>query len=84
MLFRSAVLAQARGETEQAVAHLREAATIAEQIGLPGELWPIYAALGETGRAAEIVQGLAAKLDDDQWRETFLSAEPVRLLTRHK
>jgi len=75
-----AVLAQARGETEQAVAHLREAATIAEQIGLPGELWPIYAALGETDRAAEIVKALAAKIDDAQLRETFLSAKLVRLL----
>ena len=42
-----AVLAQYRGEIDLAIDHLREAAKLAEEIGLPGELWSI---LGRTRR----------------------------------
>jgi hypothetical protein len=42
-----AVLAQWDGDTEQAIAHLQEAAQLAEEIGLPGELWQLLVALGE-------------------------------------
>jgi hypothetical protein len=67
-----AVLAQVRGETEQASSHLREAAMVAEQIGLPGELWPLVATLGEAQKAEEIVRSLAARIDDELVRSDFL------------
>jgi hypothetical protein len=73
-----AVLAQQRGEMEQANAHLREAASLAEAIGLPGELWQLYAELGERQKASEIVHTLAAKIDDEQLRSEFLAAEPIQ------
>jgi len=77
-----------------AIAHLEEAAALAEEIGLPGEQWQILAALGELyqsrgeearasealGQAAKIVQALAAKIDDGDLRAGFLTAEPVRCL----
>ncbi|GAC1349171.1 MAG: hypothetical protein NVSMB27_19780 [Ktedonobacteraceae bacterium] len=87
-----AVLHQWRGENEQAIRRLQEAAALAEEIGLPGELWPIQAVLGELyqrhgdenqasqafARAVEIVESLAAKIADEQQRATFLSAQPVQ------
>lgn len=73
-----AVLAQREGKVEEANAHLREAASIAESLDLPGELWPLYALLGEQHKAAEIVQSLATNIDDEKLREGFLSAGPVR------
>ncbi len=87
-----AVLAQDRGEIVEAIEHLQEAARLAEEIGLPGELWSILAALGELhlqqdnasvagftfARAAEIVRSLANKLEDEQQRTSFLSAELAR------
>jgi hypothetical protein len=39
--------------------------------------------LGEKQKAAEIVQSLAAKIEDEKLRQGFLSAEPVRLLAGH-
>src|SRR5207244_11533535 len=41
-----AVLAAWEGQSEQAIGHLREAAGLAADIGLPGEQWQIQAALG--------------------------------------
>ncbi len=89
-----ALLAQGRREIEQAIAHLQEAAALAEAIGLPGELWQIDTALGELhrkrgdqpqaqavfARACEIVRALALKLDDERLRQGFLAAEPARRL----
>ena len=49
----------ARGE--QARTHLEEAAELAAGLGLLGELWPICAAMGQTERAAAIVNTLAEK-----------------------
>ena len=42
-----ATLAQWDGETREALASLQEAAVLANEIGLPGELWQIEVALGE-------------------------------------
>jgi tetratricopeptide (TPR) repeat protein len=42
-----ATLARWEGETREALASLQEAAVLAHEIGLPGELWQIEAALGE-------------------------------------
>jgi predicted ATPase len=87
-----AVLAQSRGETEQAVTYLQESATLSEDLGLPGEQWQIYEALNElhrlrgdeerarecAARATEIIQSLAAKIDDERLRTSFLEALDVR------
>jgi tetratricopeptide (TPR) repeat protein len=81
-----AVLERARGETVQAIGHLQEAAALAEDIGLPGELWQIEIALAESfqrrgdvsqaqsacERAAAIVQSLAEKIGDEGMRRAFL------------
>lgn len=83
-----AVLAEWEGDVEQAITHLQEALTLAEEIGLPGEQWPILAKLGELyqaigdeekarsafGRAAEITKALAANIDDEGLRAKFLAA----------
>jgi tetratricopeptide (TPR) repeat protein len=42
-----AILAQARGEIDQALEYLQEAVQLSEEIGLPGEVWSIRAALEE-------------------------------------
>ncbi len=87
-----AVLASWGNETDQAIAHLQEAAQLSEEIGLPGERWQIEAALAELYqkrgdelqarnafiRAAEIVQMLANAIEDAQLQKTFLSAPRVQ------
>jgi tetratricopeptide (TPR) repeat protein len=70
-----AVLAQSHGEGEKAKAYLQEAASLAEAIGLPGELRRLYAMLGETDHAAEIARSLAGKIKDEKLRAAFLAAE---------
>jgi tetratricopeptide (TPR) repeat protein len=93
----SAVLAQWDNELDQAIAHLEAARDLAEQLGLPGELWQILAALGELyqacknesqaqqafARAAQVVQSLAGRMEDEQQRTTFLSAQQVRTVLAH-
>lgn len=92
-----ATQAEFDGETKEAITYLQEAAMLAEEIGLPGELWQIQVALGEAymsceereqaeqafARAVAIVQGLAEKMEDEARRADFL-AEPAlrRLLER--
>jgi DNA-binding SARP family transcriptional activator/predicted ATPase len=92
-----AVLAQWDNELDQAIAHLEAARALAEQLGLPGELWQILAALGELyqscknesqaqqafARAAQVVQSLAGRMEDEQHRTTFLSAQQVRTVLAH-
>ncbi len=86
------VLAEFRGEIDTAIAHVQEAAQLAEEMGLPGEMWSMWVALGEMyqkqgdereanqtfARAAEIIQSLAKKMEDEQLRTTFLSARLVQ------
>ena len=93
-----AVLEAFRGETDQAIAHLQEAARLAEEIGLPGEHWQIQAALAELylrrgdksaageafARAAGIVQALANALNDEHLQQTFLSAPMVVRVLAHQ
>jgi hypothetical protein len=81
-----AVLAEWEGDIGQAIEHLTIANTLAEAMSLPGEQWQILAALGElyrssgeqtkvdemVGQAAEIVQILAGKIDDEELRTGFL------------
>jgi DNA-binding SARP family transcriptional activator len=87
-----AVLSEHRHEFDQAIEHLREAARLAETIGLPGELWTIMSHLGTLyqerdddpqsqaafTRAAAIVHSLADTIADEQGRATFLAASQVR------
>jgi predicted ATPase/DNA-binding SARP family transcriptional activator len=92
-----ALLAQFQGEIDAAIAHLQEAARVAEEVGLPGELWSICVELGEIyqkqgdesradhifARAAEIIHSLADTIEDQQQRTTFLSAPVVKRVLKH-
>jgi len=85
-------LARWDGHLEQALSYLEEACVLAEEIGLPGELWHVQAALGDLyqsrgeqmpadqafAQAATIVQGLAGKIEDEALRTSFLAAPQVR------
>jgi DNA-binding SARP family transcriptional activator len=87
-----ATLAQWDGEAIETLESLQEAAVLANEIGLPGELWQIEVALGEVytsrgemkqasqtfARAGAIVQGLAAKMEDEELRTNFLAAPAVQ------
>jgi DNA-binding SARP family transcriptional activator/tetratricopeptide (TPR) repeat protein len=87
-----AVLSEFEGDTKTAIGHLHEARTLAEKIGLPGELWQIQSKIGELQdrrregeRAREAFSGaaqtlgiLAKKIEDEELRESFLKAPRVR------
>jgi DNA-binding SARP family transcriptional activator/predicted ATPase len=87
-----AVLATWEEHTEQAINHLREAARLAANIGLPGERWQIQAMLGrlyETmgdpaqaytafAEAATLIQGLAQGIEDEALRTHFLAAPQIQ------
>jgi tetratricopeptide (TPR) repeat protein len=80
------------GQSGEALARLREAGTLAEEIGLPGELWQLWAGLAELHeqrgepkeahgaffRAAQIVERLAGEIEDEALKEGFLSAPQLR------
>ena len=80
------------GESEQAIGHLREAAGLAADLGLPGERWQIQAALGRVyeaagdpaqartafGEAARIIGGLAEGIKDETRRARFLAGPPIQ------
>lgn len=82
------------GDTGVAIEHLREAERLAGEMGLPGELWQVRAALGELyeesgdeapaarafSGAAETVEALAREIGDEALREDFLGAPQVRRL----
>lgn len=86
-----AVLSEWEGDTTTALGQLQEAKVLAEKIGLPRELWQMRARIGElhelrgeTGaareeysRTAEILRYLAAKIGDEELKETFLAAPRV-------
>jgi tetratricopeptide (TPR) repeat protein len=87
-----AVLSQSEGNTQTAIDHLYEALTLADKIGLPGELWQIQSKIGELHErrgeaeqareafsgAAQTLRMLAQKIEDEELRERFLSAPRVR------
>src|SRR5205807_3094930 len=87
-----AVLAAWEGKSEQAIGHLRQAAGLAADLGLPGERWQIQAALGRLyeaagdpvqartafGEAARIIGGLAEGIKDETRRARFLAGPPIR------
>ena len=92
-----AVLATWEGQSEQAIGHLREAAGLAADIGLPGEQWQIQAALGalyEAGgepeqahtafaQAATIIGGLAGGITDETLRARFLAGPQIHPVLQH-
>ena len=87
-----AVLDEWEGDTERALGRLRKAEALAEEIGLPGELWQMRSRIGEFyerrgevdqahqafSRAAQTLRDLAAKIKDEELREGFLAAPRVR------
>jgi hypothetical protein len=87
-----AVLATWDGHTRQAIDHLREAAQLAADLGLPGERWQIQAALGTVyeaageaaqartafAEAARIIQGLAGGIGDETLRARFLAGPQIQ------
>ncbi len=89
-----AILEQWHQKPDQAITHLHEAATLAEEIGLPGELWQIQAVLGElylvTRRlqqadkaftsAAIIIHELANRIQDEVLRRDFLHAPQIQCI----
>ncbi len=93
----SAILAAWEGEREQAIDHLREAAQLAAEIGLPAEQWQIQAALGSVyetageqgqartafGEAATIIEGLAEGIKDEMLRSRFLAGPQIHPVLQH-
>ncbi|MGH7868337.1 MAG: hypothetical protein ACREP9_12115, partial [Candidatus Dormibacteraceae bacterium] len=93
----NAVFAQGESHPERAATSLEEARVLAEESGLPGELWHIHAALGDLylswgeqlladqafTQAAIVVQELAEKIEDEALRSSFLTAPRVRRVLEH-
>jgi tetratricopeptide (TPR) repeat protein len=87
-----AVRAEWDGKCDEAIAYLQEAQILAEQIGLPGELWQIWAALGDLHKeqeerdaaqaafdqAGDALRTLIENITDEGLREGFLDAPLVR------
>ena len=92
-----AVLAAWDGHNEQAISHLREAAGLAADMGLPGERWQIQAALAtvyEAGgepaqahtawaKASRIIGGLAEGIQDEARRARFLAGPQIQPVLQH-
>jgi tetratricopeptide (TPR) repeat protein len=92
-----AVLSEFEGDTQRAIEHLHEAHTLAQKIGVPGELWQIQSRLGELHErrgedaeaheaftlAAQTLRELAQKIRDEDLKERFLSAPQVRRVLGH-
>ncbi|WP_201376623.1 hypothetical protein [Ktedonobacter robiniae] len=92
-----AILSRWEGKREQAMNHLREAAGLAEEIGLPAEQWQIQALLGDLheaggelaqagtafGKAATILQRLAEDIKDETLQARFLAGPQIRPALQH-
>ncbi|HEY6714339.1 MAG TPA: hypothetical protein VI055_18985, partial [Rubrobacter sp.] len=92
-----AVLSEFESDTKRAIVYLHEAHTLAQKIGLPGEIWQIQSRLaelherrGQEGEAqnayslaAQTLRELAQKIRDEDLREGFLSAPLVRRVLGH-
>ncbi len=92
-----AILAAWQGHGAQAITHLREAAELAEEIGLPEEQWQIqarlakvYEAAGEQAqarvawaKASTIIQGLAQGIKDETLRASFLAGPQIQPVLQH-
>jgi class 3 adenylate cyclase/tetratricopeptide (TPR) repeat protein len=85
-----------QGRRAEAEAVLQKALALAQEIGNPPQLWKTYQALGElyehqgaTDRARsayatalEVIEGVASRLQDQEIKQTFLSARPVQEIRR--
>jgi DNA-binding SARP family transcriptional activator len=92
-----ALLADWQGLGSQAIDHLREAAGLATDLGLPTERWQIQATLGRVyeaggepaqarlafGEAAAIIQGLAEGIKDETRRARYLAGLQIQPLLQH-
>ena len=92
-----AVLAEWEGHREQAIDHLREAAELAADLGLPGEQWQIqaasatlYEAAGDPAQArtarasaARIIQELAQGIKDETLRTRFLAGPQIHPVVQY-
>jgi hypothetical protein len=86
------------GEGGEALMRLREAVALAEEMGLPSELWQVWAAVGALyerrgndegacdafSQAARIVETLAGRIEDEALKEGFLSAPQIRSVLRRR
>lgn len=85
-------LLMAQSQLEEAGQELSIALEVAQRIGNPTQLWKTHAAFGDLrmaqerpgeaqksyGEAIEVIQQIAAGLDDQELRETFLNSAAVR------
>jgi tetratricopeptide (TPR) repeat protein len=92
-----AVLANWDGQSEQAITHMREAAELATDLGLPEEQWQIQARLAQVYEAAgeptqaclawtkasTIIQGLADGIKDETLRACFLAGPRIQPVLQH-
>jgi tetratricopeptide (TPR) repeat protein len=92
-----ALLADWQGHGAQAITHLREAAELAADLGLPEEQWQIqarlaslYEAAGETAqarlawtKASTIILGLADGIKDEALRARFLAGPQIQPVLHH-
>jgi hypothetical protein len=92
-----ALLADWEGHGAQAITHLREAAEVAADLGLPEEQWQIqarlakvYEAAGEPAqarlawaKASTIIQGLADGITDETLRARFLAGLQIQPVLQH-
>lgn len=92
-----AVLSEFEGDTQRAIDQLHEARTLAEEIGLPKELWQSQSKIGELYEqrgqtegareafplAAQTLRMLAGNIGDEKLREGFLSAPRVLRVLGH-
>src|SRR5258708_15714802 len=93
----TAILAAWEGERQRAIGHLREAAQLAAEIGLPGEQGQIQAALGSVyetageqaqahtafGEAARIIHELAQGIKDETLRSRLLAGPQMYPVLQH-
>jgi tetratricopeptide (TPR) repeat protein len=93
-----AALSEWEGNTQRVIDHLHEAQTLAEKIGLPGELWQIRSRIGELHErrgeaeqareafsiAAQTLRMLAQKIADEGLRERYLSAPQARRVLEYR
>ena len=87
-----AVLARSQGKFGLAIDHLEQAAQVAEELGLPGELWLIWKTLADLylrqsedeqahkacREAARLVMKLAATIEEVERRKLYLSSPLVQ------
>jgi len=92
-----ALLAEWDRHDTQAIAHLREAAELAAEVGLPEEQWQIqarlaslYEAAGEPeqarlvwAKASKIIQKLADGISDEKLRARFLAGPQLQPVLQH-